>query len=383
MSSPITVTLSTTAGGTAAISGSNNGDQDGIYGFSSAGVGVHGCAGQGSDPDGPAGPGVSEPPSCGVFGESGSTEGVFGASAFQHGVHGVNGLGGKPKPAYGCGVLGESNQGYGVYGSSNTQNGLFATSGGNDGIHGETTSQSHVGVSGLNNSAWPCLAILGTSTNGHGVKGVNGSGSGDSPTSGCGVWGDSNQGWGVFGSSKSGTAGMFQGNVSVTGALSVTGDISAKDVNVSGNVNVASGGDVKLAGADCAEQFDLCSPEIAEPGTVMVIDNDGALRMSDKAYDRAVAGVVSGAGYFRPAIVLDQRSGSEPRANIALVGKVYCKVDADAGPISVGDLLTSSDRPGHAMRVSDPLKGFGSVLGKALRPMESGQGLLPILVALQ
>jgi hypothetical protein len=380
MGSPIVVTVSTTAQYSAAISGSNNGDQDGVYGFSSSGVGVHGMAGQGSDPDGP---GVSEPNSCGVFGESLNTEGVFGASALQHGVHGVNGSGSKSKPIYSCGVLGESNQGYGLYGSSNTHNGLFATSAGDDGIHGETTSQTSVGVSGLNNSAWPCVAIEGTSSNGHGVRGVNGSGSGDSPTAGCGVWGDSNQGWGVFGSSKSGTAGMFQGNVSVTGALSVTGDVSAKDVNVSGNVNVAYGGDVKLAGADCAEQFDLCVPVVVEPGTVMVIDNEGALRMSDKAYDRAVAGVVSGAGVFRPAIVLDQRTAGETRANIALVGKVYCKVDADAGPIAVGDLLTTSGRPGHAMKVGDPLKGFGSVLGKALRSMDSGQGLLPILVALQ
>jgi hypothetical protein len=73
----------------------------------------------------------------------------------------------------------------------------------------------------------------------------------------------------------------------------------------------------------------------------------------------------------------------EGRTTIALVGKVYCEVDADADPIAIGDLLTSSDTPGHAMRVSDPLKGFGSVLGKALRPMASGRGFLPILVGQQ
>jgi hypothetical protein len=49
----------------------------------------------------------------------------------------------------------------------------------------------------------------------------------------------------------------------------------------------------------------------------------------------------------------------------------------------VGDLLTTSDRPGHAMKLTDPLRGFGAVIGKALKPMASGQGLLPILVALQ
>ncbi len=152
-------------------------------------------------------------------------------------------------------------------------------------------------------------------------------------------------------------------------------------VTVSGNINVK--GDVVLTGADCAEQFDLGADEIADPGTVMAIDETGALRASRKAYDRAVAGVVSGAGEFRPGIVLDQRSDARGRAAIALVGKVYCKVDADVAPVAVGDLLTTSDRPGHAMKLTDPLLGFGSVIGKALKPMASGQGLLPILVALQ
>ena len=115
----------------------------------------------------------------------------------------------------------------------------------------------------------------------------------------------------------------------------------------------------------------------------MVIDETGALRQSYKAYDRAVAGVVSGAGKFRPGIVLGEHGDNEGRARIALVGKVYCKVDADAGPIAVGDLLTTSDTPGHAMRVSDPYQGFGAVIGKALRPLPTGRGLLPILVALQ
>ena len=122
---------------------------------------------------------------------------------------------------------------------------------------------------------------------------------------------------------------------------------------------------------------------MAEPGSVMVIGDDGALRQSDKAYDRKVVGVVSGAGVFRPGIILDQHGNDEGRTTIALVGKVYCKVNADAGSIAVGDLLTTSDIPGHAMRVSDPLKGFGSVIGKALAGRNEGCGLIPILVALQ
>jgi hypothetical protein len=68
---------------------------------------------------------------------------------------------------------------------------------------------------------------------------------------------------------------------------------------------------------------------------------------------------------------------------VALVGKVYCKVDAQYGPVSVGDLLTSSPTPGYAMKAEDQTKAFGAVLGKALDGLTSGSGLLPVLVCLQ
>jgi hypothetical protein len=64
-------------------------------------------------------------------------------------------------------------------------------------------------------------------------------------------------------------------------------------------------------------------------------------------------------------------------------GKVFCKVDAQYGAIEVGDLLTTSSTPGHATKTNDPLKAFGAVIGKALRPPTEGQGLIPILIALQ
>ena len=65
------------------------------------------------------------------------------------------------------------------------------------------------------------------------------------------------------------------------------------------------------------------------------------------------------------------------------MGKVFCKVDATYGAIEVGDLLTTSPLPGHAMRASDPLQAFGAVIGKALRPHRVGHGLIPMLIALQ
>jgi hypothetical protein len=68
---------------------------------------------------------------------------------------------------------------------------------------------------------------------------------------------------------------------------------------------------------------------------------------------------------------------------IALMGKVYCKVDASLAPIEVGDLLVTAPTPGHAMKAMDPSRAFGAVVGKALRPLAAGRGLIAVLVALQ
>ncbi len=72
-------------------------------------------------------------------------------------------------------------------------------------------------------------------------------------------------------------------------------DINGSIVINDGNLFVNKG-DVILAGADCAEEFDILGVESVESGTVMVINEEGALRVSDQPYDKKVAGVVSGAG---------------------------------------------------------------------------------------
>jgi hypothetical protein len=143
----------------------------------------------------------------------------------------------------------------------------------------------------------------------------------------------------------------------------------------------AKSGDVMLFNADCAEEFDV--RDGAEPGMVMVLTDDGDLTPSTDPYDTRVAGVVSGAGSFKPAFLLDRRDTGKRRAPIALMGKVFCHVDADVAPVRVGDLLTTAEHPGHAMRITDQARAFGAVLGKALAPLRSGRGLVPVLVALQ
>jgi hypothetical protein len=141
--------------------------------------------------------------------------------------------------------------------------------------------------------------------------------------------------------------------------------------------------DIILENADCAEDFNIGLKVFVEPGTVMVLGEEGELFPSQHAYDRRVAGVVSGAGNYKPGIVLDKQQSDKSRQPIALLGKVYCKVDAQFGAVEVGDLLTTSPTPGHAMKANDPAKALGAMIGKSLRPLKGGKGLIPILIALQ
>ena len=242
---------------------------------------------------------------------------------------------------------------------------VFAASDTGVGIHGQCEG-GNSGVSGVSDTGH---GVHGESRTNHAVHGESSAGRGvvGISVTFVGVTGESTTGDGVFGTSKSGVgvhgkggklAGLFEGDVEVTG-------------------------DVRLTNADCAEDFDVCGENKAEPGTVMILGVDGALLESQQAYDKRVAGVVSGAGDYKPAIVLDGRKTSRNRQPIALMGKVFCKADAQFGTIDVGDLLTTSPTPGHAMVAADPALAFGTVIGKALHPLSSGKGVIPILVALQ
>lgn len=233
----------------------------------------------------------------------------------------------------------------------------------------ETVAQAHPPLQAYSSSAAAAVSGSHTGTiDGNGVQGVSAAGDGvhgeTEAIGSSGVAGvNSGGGNGVYGSS-SGNAGYFQGNVQVTGDLTVAGD-------------------VLLPGADCAEQFDAATPEALEPGTLLVLDGCGALHESGEPYDRKVAGVVAGAGPYRPGIILDSSDRDAPRTTISLVGKTYCKVDASHGAIAVGDLLTTSPTPGHAMRATDVTRAFGAVVGKAMRRVDTGRAVIPILVALQ
>lgn len=176
--------------------------------------------------------------------------------------------------------------------------------------------------------------------------------------------------------------GAPQARLDVNGNVIVRGDVYVKNSAGTNTIHLdASEGDIKLAGADCAEDFPAAECEGVDAGSVMVI-GDAGLVVCAAAYDRRVAGVVSGAGEFKPGIRLGAVGNDDDTLPLALVGRVRCKVDASHGPIAVGDLLTTSPTPGHAMRADDPTRAFGAVLGKAMEPLAEGQGMITILVCL-
>ncbi len=234
------------------------------------------------------------------------------------------------------GVSGDSTNGIGVMGTSANNIGVYGLSDQNEGVRGESKSK-HAGVTGFNTGGGP---------------GIYGSGGGA-----------------PFSQTPFSGAAQFDGDVQVNG-----------DHHVSKTLFAIT--DVVL-GADCAEEFDIAKAAEAEPGTVMVLDDHGTLQPSAGAYDKKVAGVVSGAGDYKPGIILNKCPSSHGRTLIALLGKVYCKADAEYSPIRVGDLLTTSPTPGHAMKAADPARAFGAVLGKAMSPLMGGRDLIPILIALQ
>ena len=171
---------------------------------------------------------------------------------------------------------------------------------------------------------------------------------------------------------------------SSTGNVGVGTTTPAEKLDIAGAVRATV---LKLTGgSDIAEPFDVTSAGEIMDGMVLVIDPDspGNLKIADRAYDRCVAGIISGAGEVEPALVMSQDGTiADGRYPVALTGRVYCWADASNGPIEPGDLLTTSDTPGHAMKALDPARTPGAVLGKAMTPLAGGRGLVLVLVSLQ
>lgn len=154
------------------------------------------------------------------------------------------------------------------------------------------------------------------------------------------------------------------GNVNVTGNITATGNIAAKYQDVAEWVEAA---------------------HLMPAGTVVILNpqKSNQVMASAQAYDTKVAGVVSA----QPGIALGE--GGAGKVLVATTGRVKVKVDATGAPIHIGDLLVTSDKEGLAMKSEPILIGRrqihapGTLIGKALEPLEKGTGEILVLLSLQ
>ncbi len=189
----------------AIISGTNNGNGNGVSGESTDNTGVRGHSTNGT----------------GVSGYSAASNGsgVFGIN------HGADSYGVTGFTTNGIGVRGMSTHGTGVYGESTASYGVSGMSTNSIGVRGISSASYRSGVYGRNDNAVG-YGVTGMSTNGRGVygysttnSGVKGESSGNAPgvlgvNNSSGGWG----GWGVYGRCTNGTAVYAEGGFAGTGS---------------------------------------------------------------------------------------------------------------------------------------------------------------------
>jgi hypothetical protein len=349
-----------------------------------------------------------------------STQGIgLQGTGRVYGVYGTN-----TGPAQGSGYGGyfQSTTGIGVYGQSNavpTVNNVYVP-----GVHGHSqqgtgvygTSGGTFGVGVFGNMATG-TAVIGSSQSGtsggdgvvgvgraHGVRGVGnataqGSGYGGhfSSSTGIGVLGQSTASLtgqnlyapGVFGFSQNGVgvmgrsggpgsvAGYFDGNVIVDGDLIVTGSKTGYVVDIARN-----DGSEPLAQGDLVVVTGVTDPVVGNIPVPLV-------RKADTEASTAVIGIVDAAYQLEETVYGSTgRTAADGAINpgdylmiVTLGAFATIKVDASYGAIQPGDLLVSSPTPGHAMRADNP--AIGTIIGKALAPLDEGTGTVAIMVTMQ
>ena len=121
-----------------------------------------------------------------------------------------------------------------------------------------------------------------------------------------------------------------------------------------------------------------------EPGDLLVLTENSKsdVKKSFSPYSTLVAGIYA----TKPGIVGKRTDNTEKLGKqipMAIIGIVPTKVSAENGAIKRGDLLVSSATLGYAMKGTDRSRMLGAVVGKAMGSLESGTGVIEVLVTLQ
>ncbi len=188
----------------------------------------------------------------------------------------------------------------------------------------------------------------------------------------------------------------FSGNQTINGSVVITGPLGTNGYPATPKTPGWGGGihtwDVEAEGTmwskggyqsgprDLAENY--LSRATLSSGDVVCLDKEeDAIVLSEEAEDPLVIGIISTKPGFLLNVDHDEKGQLYP---VSLCGRVPCKVTDENGPITRGDLLTSSSTPGHAMKAK-PINGSGyyrpgTIIGKALDPLNSGNGVIDVFV---
>ncbi|MDA8915693.1 hypothetical protein N9I01_00540 [bacterium] len=191
-------------------------------------------------------------------------------------------------------------------------------------------------------------------------------------------------GTGLTGGATSGgaTLNVGAGSYIVVAANSVAVDATSantasKVVARDGSGNFSAG--TITATATAARYADLAENYVADanydPGTVLIIGGEHEVSTTEEAGSYKAVGVVS----TDPAHLMNADCEGEHVVAVALRGRIPCKV---TGNINKGDVLVTSDLPGHAMVAANPqtLSPL-QIIGRALETKTDAQpGVIEIIV---
>jgi hypothetical protein len=330
-----------------------------------------------------------------VYGYSSGGSGLAAQSLDGYAVYGRDA---GTLQARGYGGYFTSDNGVGLYGHSSATS--VASNVYAPGVYGK--SENGAGVYGVGN---------GTSYPGYGGffegrVGVSAYSTGDSSEQGYAGRFYSNNYRGLYAESASGWYDAY-----FAGSLGI---LVENDIDVNDDVRIQ--GDLTVSGTKTGYVAEIAlndGPDALELGDVVVISGVAEPIMGDipvprvqkasEANSTGVMGVVDRRfvtsseglrgqeteaetpGYFEDSSTsLAGAGGITPGAYVGVVtlGSFQAiKVDASYGAIQPGDLLVSSETPGYAMKATDPQ--VGTVIGKALGSLDSGSGIIPVLITLQ